>query len=113
MAAHTVASVAGRTLVLERETVLQDARIAACESSTASLLQSMARVETNMKAVVRSTNGAKEPPPPKTIALRRLAESAVGTVVVVVAIAVVILIIAGRLDADDIANILRAWKSGN
>ena len=59
MAAHTVASVAGRALVLERETVLQDKRISAVETSTASLLVAMGRVETNMKAVVKSTNGEK------------------------------------------------------
>ena len=57
MAAHTIASLAGRALVLERETALQDKRIAACEASTQTLLQSMARVEANVQAVVRATNG--------------------------------------------------------
>ena len=56
---HTVASVAGRALVLEKETGLQDERIHTLETSITTILQSMARVETNMKAVVRSANGQK------------------------------------------------------
>ena len=67
MAAHTVASVAGRVLVVERETALQDKRITACEATSATLLDSMARVETNMKAVVRSTNGKEKEKKPKRL----------------------------------------------
>lgn len=56
---HTAASVAGRVLVLEKETKLQDKRITALEMSTATILQSTARTETSVKALVRSNNGTK------------------------------------------------------
>jgi len=54
----------------------------------------------------------RETPPisKKTITLRRLLEVAVVAGVLSVAALVTVLILAGRLDADDIANMLRAWK---
>ena len=96
MAAHTVASVAGRVLVVERETALQDKRIAACEASSASLLKSMTRVETKMEAVVQSTNGKEKTP-------RRM------ELMTAVSVGVGILV---ALDKLGILKIIGDWMSG-
>ena len=102
--AHTVASVAGRTLVLEKETKLQDQRITTIEGATTTLLTSMARVE---EAVKKNGNGHVKT---KTIVFRRLLESAAASFVIIVVIVVAGLLATGRLSADDVVNILRAWK---
>ena len=104
MAKHTIASVAGSVAVLRKETDLQDERITKCEETSTLLLVAMGRVETAIKK-----NG-KQKPDAKTITIRRLVESAIAMTVVVIILATVVLIFAGRLTAEDIANILRAWK---
>lgn len=48
--AHTVASIAGRVLVVEKETKLQDERITAVEATGSAVLQSMAHVSATMDA---------------------------------------------------------------
>ena len=52
MAAHTVASVAARALVLERETVLQDKRISACEKASGEMVATMTKVATTVDTVL-------------------------------------------------------------
>jgi len=111
MAGHTVAANAGRLLALEKENTLQDKRISAVESSTTSLLIAMRGVETSVGTLVEASKNGK--PKAKTIALRRIAETAITSAVIGGIILIAILIFAGRLDADDIANILRAWKGGS
>ncbi len=51
---HTVASVAARTLVVEKETKLQHDRINTLESTTSSILAGQGRIEGTLKVMAKN-----------------------------------------------------------
>ncbi len=72
----------------------------------------IAEVKEDMAYVRGKVDGytATTPPSKKKIILVRIAEVATVSLVLGLVIGAIILFIAGKLDADGIANILRAWK---
>ena len=74
------------------------------------MVDDVADMKVDIAFIKGKVEGHVGAPSRKTIALRKIAETAVVALVFGIVLIGGVMFVSGRLDADDIANILRAWK---
>ena len=74
------------------------------------MVDDVAEMKVDVAYIRGKVDGMAGTPGRRTIVLRRLAETAATTVILGLILSGLLLLFTGRLEAGDIAEILRAWK---